>query len=228
MFVFVFRRSGSPLRRLAAMPRATPHRADVCPMRPAERNAFVISTSAPGSQRQQRGPNCGVLEDSASDKTMLERNGSFHVRPAVIDGARHREQPVMDRACLRVVFGLAGSDQLDERFGCKASISHQAPSTSNIVCSRYSSWQVRICRFGTLTADDRDLACPTGACCARRSSWRTRPAAPRCRVGSRGCTSPWCRVRILKQDQRQTALLVDRAVAVLRRALLIAEAQPAM
>ena len=36
------------------------------------------------------------------------------------------------------------------------------------------------------------------------------------------------RVRILEQDQRQAAFLVDRAVAILRRALLVAEAQPAV
>jgi len=67
-----------------------------------------------------------VLEDSARDEAMLECNRSFHVRPAVIDGASHRKQPVMNRAGFRVILRFAGRDEFDERFRCKAAISHQS------------------------------------------------------------------------------------------------------
>src|SRR5215475_4614021 len=55
-----------------------------------------------GLERQQRRPHRGVLQDPARDQPMLERDGAFHVRAAVIDGARDRQQLVMDRTRLRV------------------------------------------------------------------------------------------------------------------------------
>ena len=95
------------------------------------------------------------------------------------------------------------------------------------MCSRYSSWQVRICRFGRSRRIDRDLGVPA----AHVAHAVLHGEHARLRgdlelglevVGRLGG------VRILEQDQRQAAFLVDRAVAVLRRALLIAEAQPAV
>ena len=66
--------------------------------RPAERSASAISTSAPSASGSRGRAHRCVLEDAARDEAMLERNRSFHVRAAVIDVARHRQQPVMDGA----------------------------------------------------------------------------------------------------------------------------------
>ena len=56
---------------------------------------------------------------------MLQRNRSLHMRPAVIHGASHRKQPVVDRPRFGVVLGFAGGNQFDERLGGKAAVAHQ-------------------------------------------------------------------------------------------------------
>ena len=70
-------------------------------------------------QGQQGRANRRVVEDATGDEAMLERDRAFHVRPAVIDGAGHRQQPVMDGAGPGIVLGLAGGDELDQRLGAR-------------------------------------------------------------------------------------------------------------
>ena len=86
---------------------------------------------------------------------------------------------------------------------------------------------MRICRFGTLAADHRNLGVPAAHVAhavlhGEHAGLRRDLELGLEVVGRLG------RVRILEQDQRQAAFLVDRAIAVLRRALLVAEAQPAV
>src|SRR5262245_46291078 len=78
-----------------------------------------------GLERQQRRADGGVLKDAARDQAMLERDRAFHVRAAMVDGARNWQQLVMNRARLRVVLGLAGRNQLDQRLGRETAIAHQ-------------------------------------------------------------------------------------------------------
>ena len=39
-----------------------------------------------------------MLQDPPSNQGMLERDGAFHVRAAVVDELGHRQQAVVDRA----------------------------------------------------------------------------------------------------------------------------------
>src|SRR5438874_1377560 len=97
-----YRRSGIALRRLAAMPRAdfAISRGRSFDRRLPDKTggAKRVRDLDIGArlERQQGGANGCVLEDSPCHEAMLERNASFHVRPAVIDAAGNREQPVMD------------------------------------------------------------------------------------------------------------------------------------
>src|SRR5262249_11079652 len=102
-----------------------------------------------------------------------------------------------------------------------------APSTSNMVCSRYSSWQGRNCRLGRSRTNDRNFGVPAAHVAhavlhGEHAGQRRNLELGLEIVGRLG------RVRILKQDQRQAAFLMDGAIAVLGRALLVAEPQPAM
>ena len=113
---------------LAAMPRAMPRGLRAIwtsGTRPAERSASAISTSAPGSSGSNGERTVACSRMPRATRPCLSATRSFHVRAAVIDGARHRQQPVVDRARLRVVLRLAGSDQLDERLGCETAVADQ-------------------------------------------------------------------------------------------------------
>src|SRR6476620_7719149 len=68
-------------------------------------------------QGKQRRPDGGVLQDAAGNEAFLEGDGAFHVRPAVIDVLGHRQEAVVDGAGRGVVLGLAGGDELHQRFG---------------------------------------------------------------------------------------------------------------
>ena len=96
-----------------------------------------------------------------------------------------------------------------------------------MVCSRYSSWQEKICRSGYSRAEHRDLGVPA----AHVPHPVLGPEHPFLAgdlqlgvqvVGGLGV------VRVLEQDLRQPGLLPDGAVAVLRGAVLVAEPQPAV
>jgi len=168
-----------------------------------------------------------VLEDSARNEAMLERNGSFHVRPAMVNRASHRQQPVVDRSGLGVILRLPGGDELDERLGCETAVPHQRAvhvehRVQQILVMAGEDLQVR-----TLTPDDRNLRIPPAHIAhavlhGEHAGQRRDIELGLEVVGRLG------RVRILKQDQRQSAFLVDRAIAVLRRSFLVAEPQPAV
>src|SRR6516164_1981699 len=111
-------------------------------------------------KRQQGGTNRCVLENPARDEAVLERNRSLHMRPAVIDGAGHREQPVMDRACLRVVLGLAGRDHFNERLGCKTAVAYQRAVHVEHRVQQILVMARQNLEIGTLAANNGNLGIP--------------------------------------------------------------------
>ena len=145
----------------------------------------------------------------------------------MVDVGGDRQQAVVQLARLLVVLGLAGSDHLDQRLGCDAAVADQRAvdvehRVQQVLVVAGQDLQVR-----ALGADDRDLAVPAlhvaHAVLHREDAGLRRDVELRLQVvGALG------RVRVLEQDQRQAAGFVDRLVAVLRRALLVAEAQPAV
>jgi hypothetical protein len=168
-----------------------------------------------------------VVEDAAGHQRPFQRDRAFHVRAAVIDVGGHRQQAVMQRARLDVVLGLAGGDHLDQRLGCDAAIAHQ-----RAVDVEHRVQQVLVVagqdlQVGALLADDWDLAVPAlhvaHAVLHREHAGLGGDVELRLQV-----VGALCRVGVLEQDQRQAAAFVDRAIAVLRCAVLIAEAQPAV
>ena len=168
-----------------------------------------------------------MLEDSPRHETMLERNGSFHVRSAVINAAGHREQPVVDGSCPRVVFGFAGRNELDERLRRKTAIPHQSPVDVEHGVQQIFVMAGKNLQIGTLTADDRNLGVPPAH--VAHTVLHGEDTRLRCDL-ELGFEVVRClgRVRILEEDQRHAAFFVDCTVAILRRSLLIAEAQPAV
>src|ERR1700730_5397858 len=135
-----------------------------------------------GLKGQQGGANRCMLEDSPRHETMLERNGSFHVRSAVINAAGHREQPVVDGSCPRVVFGFAGRNELDERLRRKTAIPHQSPVDVEHGVQQIFVMAGKNLQIGTLATDAgisvshlRMLATPffmaKAARCVAISSW---------------------------------------------------------
>ncbi len=180
-----------------------------------------------GLERKQRRAHGGVLEDAARDETVLERDGPFHMRATVIDARRHRQQPVMDRARLGVVLGLAGRDHVDQGLGSETAIAnecavHVEHRVQQVLVVAGENLQVR-----ALPADHRDLAVPT-AHVAHAVLHGEDAGLCRDFELSLEIVGRFRGVWILEQDQWQAALLVDRPVAILRRALLVAETQPAV
>jgi hypothetical protein len=176
---------------------------------------------------QQWRPYRCVLENSTRDEAMLERDRSFHVRSAVIDGASYRKQPVMDRTCLRVVLGFAGRNELDKWLRCKTAISHQRAVHVEHRVKQIFVMAGKNLQIGTLTTDNRNFGVPpahVAHAVLHGENTRQRRDVELGLEIVRGLG----RVRILKEDQRQAAFLVNCPVAILRRTFLIAEPKPAV
>src|SRR5262245_26870428 len=91
---------------------------------------------------------------------MLERDAPFHMRAAVIDGTRYREQPVVDHSRFFIVFGLSSSDEFDKRFRRKTAISHQSAIHAEHRVKQILVMTRQNLEIGTLTIYDRDLGVP--------------------------------------------------------------------
>ena len=130
-------------------------------------------------------------QDAAGDQGVLEGDGALHVRAAVVDGLGHRQQLVVDGAGGRVVLGLAGLDELDQQLGGDVAVADEQAVDVEDVCSRYSSWQERICRSGYSRRR-------TGISVSQRRMFRTpflvqnTPPGRRSPAGCPGCRWPWC------------------------------------
>ena len=178
-------------------------------------------------QGQQRRPDCGVRKNAPGNKSMLERDGTLHVRAAVVDALGDRKKLVVDGASALVVLGLAGTDQLKQKLGCDVAIADKHAvdikrGVKEVLVVASEDLQGR-----ALLADNRDLSVP--------AAHVAHAVLHRKHTGLRGDVEHGLQVvgrvgvvGVLEQDQRQAGGLVDDLVPVLGRTGLVAEAQPAV
>ena len=196
-------------------------------MSPALLRARVISSSAPTCRSRSGGRTAAWVSTPRALRPQLERDGAFHVRAAVVDGLGHREQPVVDGTRGGVVLGLAGRDQLDQRLGGEPAVADQGA-----VDVEHGVQQVLVVagedlQVGVLGAQDGDLGVPA-AHVPHAVLGREHPGLGGDLQLGVQAVGGLGGVGVLEQDQRQPGLLVHDAVALLRGAVLVAEAQPAV
>ena len=161
-------------------------------MSPAALSASAISASASAVRSTSGERTVALGRMPRVRRPMLERDGALHVRAAVVHGLGHRQQPVVD---------LAGGGRSPGP--CRRRSARPAARgrgrRSRRAGRRRRTWcaaGTRRGRTGSAGPGTRGAApgsrCPSGACSAHRSWWRTRRAGRRSRAGCRGCSWPWC------------------------------------
>ena len=157
----------------------------------------------------------------------FESRGGFHVRAAMIDASGDRQQAVMDFFRLYIILRLAGNEQLVQQFGGEAAIAHQRAINVKHGVQQIFVMAGQNLQLGLFAAQDRDFDIPAphvadailGRDDAGLGGYFELGVDVVGRLGVVG---------ILKQNALQTGGFINRLVAILRRAILIAEAQPAM
>ena len=168
-----------------------------------------------------------MVEHAALYQTQFEGDRALHVRTPMIDGLGHRQQLFEDAARLGIVLSLAGLDQLNQQLGRDVAITDQ--QAVDVEHGRQQPFVMagKNLQLGRGLLDLGDLGVPAlhvayavlGGDHALLSGDVDLGLQIIGRLGG---------VRVLEQDALQAGLLPDRLVAVLRRALLEAEPQPAV
>jgi hypothetical protein len=74
---------------------------------------------------QKRWANCGMSQDTPSNKSMFQSDSALHVRSTVIDTLSDGQELIMDFSCLLIVLGFASLNELNERLGCDVAVANQ-------------------------------------------------------------------------------------------------------
>ena len=168
-----------------------------------------------------------MVKNAPVTQADLERDGAFHVRPAMIDGAGDRQQLLEDLAGRRVVLGLAGVNQIDQQFrrdvavADKQAVDIEHGRQQPLIMARQDlQIRLRLLKFGDLDIPAFHVAhavlCRDDAFLGSDFKLCFQVVAGLGGVG------------VLEQDLLQARGLPDRLVPILGRALLKAEAQPAV
>ena len=178
------------------------------------------------AERLQRLADVDVVDEAAGAQRVLERDRALHVRAAVVDGAGDRQQLLVVLAGERVVLRLAGGEILEQQLGRHVAVADQ--QAVDVEHRRQQPLVVaghhRDLREGVL--DRRDLVVPALHVAHAVLGGGHALDGADLELGVEVVVGLG-RGRVLEQDALEAGL-GDRLVAGLRRALLVAEAQPAV